>query len=94
VGVTTGKDLGLFLKNAEIAVLEQPIGQYLKYIRSLSLSEYTPSIAVFGTSKFVYAIGLLASTRVHRIFVADNEENYKPTGVISLTDIIRLIVKS
>jgi len=92
VGVTTGKDLGLFLQTPELAVLEKPIGQYLKYLRSLSIVGQVPSIAVFEKSKLAYAIGLIASTKVHRIFVCDNEECYKPTGVISISDIFRYII--
>jgi len=92
-GVTTGKDLGLFLKHAEIQVLERPIGEYLKYIRSMTKLVQVPSITVYNKSKFIYAIGLIASTKVHRIFVVDDEVHYRPTGVISITDVLNLILK-
>jgi len=94
VGVTTGKDLGLFLEYADIKLLEQPIGEYLKYIRSRTVNILeVPAIAVFGKSRLVYAIGLIASTKIHRLFVCDTEEAYRPVGVLSITDILRYIVK-
>jgi CBS domain-containing protein len=93
VGVTTGKDLGLFLEFAEIKLLEQPIGTYLKYIRSRSQNILeVPVVGVFGSSKLVYAIGLISSTKIHRLFLCDNEESYRPIGVISITDILRYLV--
>jgi len=93
VGVTTGKDLGLFLEYADIKLLEQPIGTYLKYIRSRSQNILeVPAVAVFGKSKLVYAIGLIASTKIHRLFICDSEEAYRPVGVISITDILRYLV--
>jgi len=93
VGVTTGKDLGLFLEYADIKLLEQPIGAYLKYIRTRSQNILeVPAVAVFGKSKLVYAIGLIASTKIHRLFICDSEEAYRPVGVISITDILRYLV--
>jgi len=93
VGVTTGKDLGLFLEFAEIKLLEQPIGTYLKYIRSKAQNILEiPAVGVFGKSKLVYAIGLIASTKIHRIFICDNEDSYQPIGVISITDILKYLV--
>jgi CBS domain-containing protein len=92
-GVTTGKDLGLFLEFADIKLLEQPIGSYLKYIRSRAVNILEiPAVAVFGKSKLVYAIGLIASTKIHRIFICDNEDAYRPVGVISITDILKYLV--
>jgi len=94
VGVTTGKDLGLFLEFADIKLLEQPIGEYLKYIRSRSQNILeVPAVAVFGHSRLVYAVGLLASTKIHRLFICDTEESYRPVGVMSITDILRYFVK-
>jgi CBS domain-containing protein len=93
VGVTTGKDLGLFLEYADIKLLEQPIGTYLKYIRTRSQNILeVPAVAVFGKSKLVYAIGLIASTKIHRLFICDSEEAYRPVGVISITEILRYLV--
>jgi len=38
------------------------------------------------------AIGKLASTKIHKIFVADDEDGYRPSCVVSLTDILKSIL--
>jgi 5'-AMP-activated protein kinase, regulatory gamma subunit len=93
VGTTTGKDLGLFIKHPTIAMLEMPIFKFLSEVRQQSIEIKSPTIAVFPADSLMRAIGLLAATRVHRVFVVDNEHDYKPTAVISITDILNLIVK-
>lgn len=37
----------------------------------------TPAIAVFEKDHISRAVGLLAATRVHRVFVVDNEAKYQ-----------------
>jgi len=88
VGTTTGKDLGLFLKNPSLAALNRPIFDYLKEIRANTIDIRTPAIAVFEKDKVSRAIALLAATSVHRVFVIHDEASYHPTRVISITDIL------
>jgi len=88
VGTTTGKDLGLFLKSPTLATLNQPIFEHLQNIRSEAIDIKTPCISVFPKDTLSRAIALLAATRVHRVFVVSDEEHYKPTKVISVTDIL------
>jgi len=92
VGTTTGKDLGLFLKNPTLATLNQSIFDHLKNIRTDSIDIKTPCISVFPQDTISRAIGLIAATRVHRVFVVDDEEHYKPIRVISVTDILSYIL--
>jgi CBS-domain-containing membrane protein len=94
VGSTTGKDLGLFLKNPSLAALNLPIFEHLQKIRSELLDIKTPCIAVFEKDKLSRAVTLLAATKVHRVFVVNDEEHYAPVRVISLTDILRYLLKS
>ena len=35
-----------------------------------------------------YVIGKLAATRVHRVFVVESDESYKPVAVISVKDVM------
>jgi hypothetical protein len=42
-------------------------------------------------STLAYVIGKLAATRVHRVFAVDGEANFRPTSVISVSDVVRLI---
>eukprot|EP01125_Pyxidicula_operculata_P022652 TRINITY_DN946_c0_g1_i2.p1 TRINITY_DN946_c0_g1~~TRINITY_DN946_c0_g1_i2.p1 ORF type:complete len:317 (+),score=66.95 TRINITY_DN946_c0_g1_i2:800-1750(+) len=91
VGTTTGKDLGLFLKNPTLSVLNHSIFEHLQKIRGESVNIQTPAITVFDRDTLSRAISLLAATRVHRVFVVDNETNYHPTRVISITDILNYL---
>jgi len=93
VGTTTGKDLGLFLKNPTLASLNLPVFEHLQKIRTQLIDAKTPCIAVFERDKLSRAVGLLAATRVHRVFVVDGEEHYRPVRIISITDILRNLVK-
>jgi len=93
VGTTTGKDLGLFLKSPTLATLNQSIFEHLQHIRSSETIDIkTPCIAVFPKDTLSRAIALIAATRVHRVFVVDNEEHYRPIRVISVTDILNLLL--
>jgi len=92
VGTTTGKDLGLFMENPTLATLNQSIFEHLQAIRGRQIDIKSPSIAVFDHDKISRAIGLIAATRVHRVFVVDDEKHYRPIRVISITDILKYIV--
>jgi len=92
VGTTTGKDLGLFLKNPTLATLNLPIFEHLQKIRAQLIDIKTPCISVFSSDKLSRAVALLAATRVHRVFVVDNETHYRPIKVISITDILNYLI--
>jgi len=92
VGTTTGKDLGLFLKNPTLAILNLPIFEHLQKIRAEIIDIKTPCIAVFARDSLARAVALLAATRVHRVFVVDNEEHYRPIRVISITDVLNFLL--
>uniref|UniRef100_A0A6B2LBH4 CBS domain-containing protein n=1 Tax=Arcella intermedia TaxID=1963864 RepID=A0A6B2LBH4_9EUKA len=89
VGTTTAKDLGLFLRNPNFALLEIPIFQHLQKIRAEQFMVVTPCISVFPSDAVSRVVGLLMATKVHRIFVVDNEVNFKPIRVISIQDILK-----
>jgi len=93
VGTTTGKDLGLFLKNPTLASLNLSIFEHLQKIRAELINSKTPCIAVFERDKLSRAVAQLAATKVHRVFVVDGEEHYKPVRIISVTDILKYLVK-
>jgi CBS domain-containing protein len=93
VGTTTGKDLGLFLSNPTLAALNMPIFDYLREVRSKQIDIKTPAIAVFGSDSVTRAAGLIAATSVHRVFVVDNEKNYKPIRAISITDLLNWFLR-
>lgn len=90
-GATSARDLKGFLFNPSLEHLQLPIFEFLKEIRQESLDITTPTITVSGESTLAIVIGKLAATRVHRVFAIDNERNFHPTAVISVSDIVRLI---
>jgi len=92
VGNTSGSDLKLFVKLPSIALLHVPISDFLKKIRQESLDERMPTFAVASHDSLRVVINKLVATRVHRVFVANDEHGYKPVRVISITDILRHIV--
>jgi hypothetical protein len=51
-----------------------------------------PTITCSSKDSLHMAIGKLFSTKVHRLFIADDAEGYKPSSCLSITDVLRLIV--
>jgi CBS-domain-containing membrane protein len=92
VGTTTGKDLGLFIKHPTLAALEKPIFKFLSEVRQQQIDIRSPTIGVFEQDTLGRAVGLLVATRIHRIFVTDDERSYRPIAVISITDILRYLL--
>jgi CBS domain-containing protein len=93
VGTTTAKDLSLFIKNPTLQALQGNIFDYLKLIRQLQINIVNPCITVHQNEKLSRAVGLLAATRVHRIFVVESEERFVPVSVLSITDILKKLIK-
>lgn len=87
---TSATDIKLWL--IATSTLEQTIEQFLIEIRQLSLETKFP-IAFCeldqGLSKVVNKLG---ATGYHRLWICDKDR--KPTGVIALTDIFKMICKS
>jgi CBS domain-containing protein len=98
VGNTSASDLKIFISNPEkhSRALHQPIMDFLSHIRQSEIAENpntrSPTIAVGQQATLDKVIGKLAATRIHRIFVADDESGYKPVAVISITDVLRYII--
>jgi CBS domain-containing protein len=91
VGTTTGKDISLFLKTPHLSVLHRTIFQHLQQVRSEMTNIRTPCISVFSHDPLSRAIGLLAATRVHRVYVVDTEHEFRPVKVLAISDILRYL---
>jgi len=89
VGTTTGKDLGLFIKNPTLGALQEPIFNYLKSVRCQQIDIKSPLITVMESDKLTRAVGLLSSTGVHRVFIVNNQNDLQPVGVLSITDVLK-----
>lgn len=91
VGTTTGKDIGLFLKSPHLSILHRTIFHHLQLVRSEMTDIKTPCISVFLHDPLSRALGLLAATRVHRVYVVTSEQDYVPKKVISISDILKYL---
>jgi len=94
VGNTSASDLKLFLKTPSIELLQMTIMNFLNKIRQESIDITSPTITCRSTDPLSTAIGKITSTRVHRLFIADDDGGYKPSSCLSITDVLRHIVKS
>lgn len=96
LGNTSGSDLKLFIQNPEqnMATLESPIMDFLSAIRRAEITEKTrsPTITSRPDATVDRVVGRLAATKIHRVFVAADENGFKPEAVISLTDLLRYLL--
>jgi len=93
IGNTSASDLKLFMKTLSLDILNKPIVEVLKKIRQESIDIKSPTISVSPKDSVETAIGKLSSTKIHKLFVADDHEGYKPEAVVSITDILRYLLK-
>lgn len=94
VGNTSGSDLGNFLSGK--VSLELPIFDFLAQARQSrpEKSDKTPTITCLETDQLQKVVAKLAKTKVHHIFIVDSVQyEKKPLGVISVSDICRLLAK-
>jgi len=89
VANTSGQDLKLFVKTPTLSLLQVHIIEFLKRIRSESIDITAPVITVKPSDTFTMVVAKLAATKVHRIFVTDDD--FKPIRVISITDVLRTV---
>jgi CBS domain-containing protein len=81
------------MKTLSLDILNRPIVEVLKIIRQESIEIKSPTISVSYKDSLETAIGKLASTKIHKLFVADDHDGYKPEAVVSITDILRYLLK-
>lgn len=90
IGNTSASDIKLAVAVDEgaMADLGLNIMSYLSAVRQEETSKEAkyPSSHVRESSTMAHAIGLLAKTGYHRVFVCDAE--LKPVGVVSVTDVV------
>jgi len=91
LGTTTGKDLKIFFRNPTLQALNRPILDNMKMMRADDIFERNLSFGVFESDNLKRLIGLLCATKVHRVFVMNNESEYYPIRVISVTDLLKYL---
>eukprot|EP01117_Protostelium_nocturnum_P018867 TRINITY_DN798_c0_g1_i1.p1 TRINITY_DN798_c0_g1~~TRINITY_DN798_c0_g1_i1.p1 ORF type:complete len:316 (+),score=95.22 TRINITY_DN798_c0_g1_i1:141-1088(+) len=94
IGNTSSSDLKLFIKTPSIEMLKQPITDFLKGIRNENeIDIHAPVMAIESHDKLAFLIHKLASTKVHKLFVANDKDGFKPIKVISISDVLRFVMK-
>jgi len=86
----SASDMKLFIANPSFSLLQTPIIEYLNIIRRQKLKETVPVVIVKQHHTLAKVIRKLVATGMHRVFVVDDE--HKPIGVVSLTDIMQHVV--
>jgi len=89
VGNTSSSDLKLFLRNPSMSLLNLTIAQFLNKIRVEN--ERVPVLAISRKHTLEYLIEKMISTQVHRLFVADDSNQYIPESVISISDLLKYV---
>lgn len=88
-GNTSASDLKLYMKDQSMNLSALHIFDFLKKVRQAEEPAVAPVMRVKPTDTLDRAVGMLCSTKRHRIFVVDDKG--RPQRIISLTDIIATI---
>eukprot|EP00761_Pharyngomonas_kirbyi_P013289 gb/GECH01013316.1/.p1 GENE.gb/GECH01013316.1/~~gb/GECH01013316.1/.p1 ORF type:complete len:312 (+),score=78.77 gb/GECH01013316.1/:1-936(+) len=93
VSVVSIRDLQFCEQQNNFSLLNEPVFDYIKQSRQLSVSSKTmyPYIWCKKDSSVEMVIKRLAATQVHRLVVVD--EGRRPTGVVSVVDVIGALMK-
>lgn len=94
-GVITGnisaRDIKTFAKNPKMSFMALPVKEFLAHLRGEAIDIRAPVMALHTTSPLRRAVFLFAGTRVHRLYVVDSDQSFKPIGVLSLSDAIKAL---
>ena len=94
VGNTSASDIKAAVRlgqeDDDCVDMSSDILSYLAQVRQRSTFDRYPSSHVHESSTVAHAVHLLAKTGFHRVFVVD--EDIRPVGVISVTDVIQYVV--
>jgi len=90
-GNTSSRDLRYFLLDRGALSVNMNLLDYLAAIRQkdVTAADRAPVCSVGPSGTISRAIGLLAATEYHRVYIVD--QRHKPIGVISLTDILKYV---
>ena len=84
VGNISSRDIKAFIKQIDFHLLASPVGDFVKHLRETDTNITHPTISCFDKNVFSFVVEKISATKVHRIFVVDGEEHFRPTTVVSL----------
>jgi CBS domain-containing protein len=93
IGNISGRDLKSFIAKPDMERLKLPIAGFLKEIREEQVDIRVPAITVDFNTTFGMVVEKLVATRVHRLYVTETNSSLKPLGVISLSDVVKQLMK-
>jgi CBS-domain-containing membrane protein len=80
------------LVNAEaLKMLNAPVSQFIHFVHENELNIKYPSVAIKRSSTFKQVLSRMCSAQIHRVWVEDDEK--RPVGVISMSDVMKCIAK-
>eukprot|EP01091_Cochliopodium_minus_P015072 TRINITY_DN5267_c0_g1_i1.p1 TRINITY_DN5267_c0_g1~~TRINITY_DN5267_c0_g1_i1.p1 ORF type:complete len:313 (-),score=114.67 TRINITY_DN5267_c0_g1_i1:113-1051(-) len=88
VGNISSRDIKAFVKQIDFHLLVSPVGEFIKHLRETDVNITHPTINCFDKNAFSFVIEKISATKVHRIFVVDGEEHFRPSIVVSLQDVL------
>jgi len=89
VGNISARDLKHFITEPDLAKLKLTVKQFLFELRQESIDIHVPTIVVYRHATLAQVAAKLKATRVHRVFVVDDDQHMKPIGVVSVTDVVK-----
>mmetsp|Transcript_32761 Transcript_32761/g.52744 ORF Transcript_32761/g.52744 Transcript_32761/m.52744 type:complete len:190 (+) Transcript_32761:462-1031(+) len=91
---TQASDLKLYLAKQDLNILRKPIRQFLAEVRQQELVDLLPNVSVKPKDTIATVIEKLAVVKMHRVFVAETATALRPTGVVSISDVLKEVVKN
>jgi CBS domain-containing protein len=95
IGNISSSDIRVLATNSREeceALLDKPVGTFLSFVGrgGADAAAIRAPITVFPTDSLETVIRLLVASKVHRVYIVDSAR--RPIGIISVTDIIRVLL--
>lgn len=92
VGNISARDLKNFITKPNLAKLQLSVKQFLTELRQEAIDIHIPTIVVYQHSTLAHVAAKIKATRVHRVFVVDDDTSMHPIAVVSVSDIVAQMI--
>lgn len=90
-GNLSARDIKNFVKHPRASLLRMPVRQFLAELRNEAIDIRVPVFSVTDATTVRRAVLLFAGSRVHRLYIVDNEQSLHPVGVFALSDALKAL---
>jgi CBS domain-containing protein len=90
-GNLSARDIKNFVKHPRASLLRMPVRQFIAELRNEAIDIRVPLFAVTDATLVRRAVLLFAGSRVHRLYIVDNELAPRAVGVFALSDVIKAL---